>query len=321
LRGEGWGEGVYRQETIQTVYLPVFYFPLIGRSLNGWFYYRALRNFFLKSNVYGLKSKVFPSPSPPTLYGSWLYPDGVAVATLARELKLPYWLMALGSDTFHLRARARRRAVVEACRGAAGVICVADVLADRLAKAGVPGGKLHVVPNGVDGELFRYRSKEEAWGRLEGRQTVDLRPWTLDERQGMQTPSQTAELSQSNVYGLKSKVSSSARLLLFVGNLVPVKGPDVMLEAFAAFKAAAGRTQAAITPSPLRGEGWGEGAVSKSVVRRPSSVVLPPLPAPGPSSSAPVPCVVGLSVRRSALALPIPFISWGAGRTPKWRCG
>ncbi len=177
-----------------TVYLPVFYLPVIGRSINWWFYYRALK-------------RALPEVGRPPhmIYASWLYPDGVAVARLARDLNWPCWLMALGSDTFHLKSSLRRRQILSACETATGVVCVANVLADRLATAGVPRSRLLVAPNGVDDSLFRYRSREEAWEALGTPQTTD--------------------------YRLQADDRSS--LILFVGNLVSIKGPDVMLKAFA----------------------------------------------------------------------------------------
>jgi len=182
-----------------TRYLPVFTLPLIGRSINWWFYCRALRDKALDSGS--------------LYYVPWLYPDGVAVARTIRGRGARLWLMALGSDTFHLQSRRRRHLILEACKQAEGIVCVARVLADRLADAGVPREKLHVVPNGVDTALFRPRRKEDAWRELgwgEENPHLSLRS-KVDGRWSMVTPP----------------------MILFVGNLVPVKGPDVMVRAFA----------------------------------------------------------------------------------------
>jgi glycosyltransferase involved in cell wall biosynthesis len=95
--------------------------------------------------------------------------------------------MALGSDTFHLQSPSRRKRILAACTQAKGIICVAQVLADRLAAAGVPQAKLHVIPNGVS----------------------PLTPSLSPEGRGRRAS------------------------ILYVGNLVPVKGPDILLQAFA----------------------------------------------------------------------------------------
>ena len=203
--------GLKSEVSLDTRYLPVFTLPLIGRSINWWFYLLSLRHFLLESEGHGLKSDV----SSPTFYVPWLYPDGVAVARAIRGSGARLWLMALGSDTFHLQSSPRRRKILEACTQAEGIVCVAQVLADRLAAVGVPREKLHVVPNGVDATLFRYRSKEE---------TLDCRPQTTD-------LGDAPSVLRSNACSLMSDVSPSK--ILFIGNLVPVKGPDVMLRAFA----------------------------------------------------------------------------------------
>ncbi len=135
------------------------------------------------------------------VFAPWLYPDGVAAVRLARHYGKPVWLMALGSDTLHLQSAIRRRAIVRACNAADGVICVWQGLADRLAAAGVEARKLHTVPNGADTGLFHYRPASAA--------ARDLPP---------------------------DVVSPSSPLVLWVGNLVRIKGPDIMLETFARVK-------------------------------------------------------------------------------------
>ena len=232
--GEGWGEGGREGVIRATVYLPVFYLPLLGRSLNWWFYYRALRRWIapggellscqvpklLNESAAGSLHSTTQQPNNSTtdnaasgvILTPWLYPDGVAVARTIRGTGARLWLMALGSDTFHLQYPLRRHKILEACEQAEGIICVAQILADRLAAAGVPREKLHVVPNGVDTSLFRMRNKEELLScpvdkLLRGKPEGSL-------------PSTTQQLNNLTT-------------ILYVGNLVPVKGPDILLRAFA----------------------------------------------------------------------------------------
>lgn len=185
--------------SISTHYLPVFYLPLIGRAVNDRLYAFALRSW---------AASVKPGD---VVYGSWLYPDGAAVAGAIRGRGVRLWLMALGTDTFHLQAPSRRRRVLEACQQAEGIVCVAQVLADRLAAAGVPREKLHVVPNGVDTSLFRREEKNEL---------LSCQVAELFSKETSRNPLTAEQLNNSTT-------------VLFVGNLVPVKGPDVMLRAFA----------------------------------------------------------------------------------------
>jgi len=138
-----------------------------------------------------------------SVLAAWLYPDGAAVARIGQEVGARVWIMVQGSDTFHPKHSVRRREILRACASAAGVICVASHLKRRLVDAGVDAEKVHVVPNGVDTGVFGYR--ERAGARRE-----------LVER------------------GLCAEGGAGGRWILFVGNLVPVKNPQLLLEAFEA---------------------------------------------------------------------------------------
>ncbi|MDA0324011.1 MAG: glycosyltransferase [Verrucomicrobia bacterium] len=177
-------------------YHPVFYLPWVGRSLAPWFYRR------------GLESITSEISTADAVYTAWLFPDGVAMTELAARAGVPSWIMVQGSDTRHLASNTRRRSIQRACDQAAGVVCVAATLADQLIKgAGVAAEKLHVVPNGVDGGRFLYRDRDAARGDLHNRVDPDVH----------------AHLA-------------SDPLLLFVGNLVEVKGLDVLIEACAVMR-------------------------------------------------------------------------------------
>ena len=132
------------------------------------------------------------------VYSTWLYPDGVAATHLATRVGKPAWIMVQGSDTFHLGNRCRRKIILDACRQATGLVCVCRMLADRLTEAGVDASKVHVVSNGVDAMRFHFRSREEVHRAL----------------------------------ALSSPDAATFQYILFVGNLVPVKGPDLLLEAW-----------------------------------------------------------------------------------------
>jgi len=192
-----------------THYLPVFYLPIIGRNLNWWFYYRALRRWYSRSFTAAIHH-------PTVFLASWLYPDAVAVARLAKDMGTPVWLRVHGTDRYHLRNIWRGRLIRNAVEYANGVICNASAVAEDLAKWGLPTEKIHVVPNGVDSSLFRYRNK---WGVLIS--------------QGAESPGKANRSGR----GLNSPTTEQLRnnhIILFVGNLVPIKGPDIMLKAFAA---------------------------------------------------------------------------------------
>lgn len=160
----------------------------------------------IAARLYGRALDVLDACTPDgveAVYGAWLYPDGVLAASLARRRGCPLWLMALGSDVHHhLASAARRRDVIAACAQAEGVVVVSRSLAVALREAGVAHAKLHVVPNGVDATRFFHASPEEA-------------------RAGLPAAHRDAW-------------SAEGATVLFVGNLVPVKGVDVLVQALAA---------------------------------------------------------------------------------------
>ena len=131
---------------------------------------------------------------PFLLDGHFLYPDGVALASIARLLKIPVVLTARGSDVNVFCRYAGPRAMVRwAVQHCAKVITVSDALRQKLVAIGVPDDAIAVMPNGVDEQLFAPVD------RLAARETVRYDGFTI----------------------------------LSVGNLVPLKGHDIVIEAVA----------------------------------------------------------------------------------------
>ncbi len=131
---------------------------------------------------------------PALVYSPWAYPDGWAAVRLGRAAGLPVVLKVLGSDVLLLSRFPRRaRKTVEALRGADGVVAVSQHLADRVVSLGVAPERVRVIYDGVNTERFRPGPVAES------RRLLDL--------------------------------PTDEPVLLFVGNLVPVKGLDVLLQA------------------------------------------------------------------------------------------
>jgi teichuronic acid biosynthesis glycosyltransferase TuaC len=174
-----------------TRYQPVFYLPVIGRRwsarLYGW-WNTALKHEIQKADV---------------VYASWLFPDGVTAARLAESANVKVWIMVLGSDTFHLRDANKREQIQAVDARVAGYVCVCQPVADRLVDVGIAPSRVHVVPNGVDSDAFRYIPANVARDALQV-----LAP------------------------DVSRDVAVRDHFILFVGNLVPVKGPEVCLDAF-----------------------------------------------------------------------------------------
>jgi len=102
-----------------------------------------------------------------------------------------------------------------------------------MVEAGVDRNKVHVVPNGVDAARFHHRPAAEA-------------------RQALGNSGITAE----------------DRVVLFVGNLVPVKGPDLLIEAWAELQAGrSGRRDEPGLRLVVIGDGPMRGRISRQAAR------------------------------------------------------
>lgn len=134
---------------------------------------------------------------PDLIYTPWAYPDGWASVALGHAAGLPVVLKVHGSDVLVLGRRPDRcRPTSEALQQADAVIAVSRDLADHVIELGAdPGRVVHVIYDGIDTDLFRPGPAAEARARL----------------------------------GLERDTP----VVLSVGNLVPVKGQDLLIEACA----------------------------------------------------------------------------------------
>lgn len=143
---------------------------------------------------------------PDLLYAPWAYPDGWAAVRLGSRLGVPTVLKLLGSDLRMLdQFPGRRGGTADALRRAAGVVAVSREIADRAIALGADRRTVRVVYSGVNLEVFRPGD------RAADRAALGLDP--------------------------------AVRHLLSVGNLQPVKGPDVLIEAVGRLPAGVGPWQ------------------------------------------------------------------------------
>lgn len=134
--------------------------------------------------------------APDVVLGAWLHPDGATAIRLGRELGLPVAVLAGGSDLLLLpQAARRRREVVRVLEAADAILTHGTHLRDAALRLGASPQRTHAFLRGVDTERFRPGARDEA------RRALGL--------------------------------AGSSRVLLSVGNLVPVKGHDVLVEALA----------------------------------------------------------------------------------------
>ena len=132
---------------------------------------------------------------PDCVLATWAYPDIVATVRLRSEFQAPIVAKLHGSDiNEHAAAGWCRRVVADALRQCEAVICVSAGLRDGALALGVKPEKVHLISNGVDTNRFTLRDRAQCRRRL----------------------------------GL----SLEGRLIVFIGGVEPVKGPDVLMRAF-----------------------------------------------------------------------------------------
>lgn len=164
---------------------PRFYFPpRVFRPSYGSFYLASVRR---------AVDRALAASRPDVLLASWAHPDGWAAVRIGRRAGLPVVIKVVGTDLALADHPARGRRIAEGLRGAAGVVAVSHDLAGRAVRLGADPARVHVVPEGLDADLFRPGDRAGARARL----------------------------------GLPVE----GRVLLFVGNLLFSKGTKVLLEA------------------------------------------------------------------------------------------
>jgi glycosyltransferase involved in cell wall biosynthesis len=101
---------------------------------------------------------------PEAILAHYLVPTGSIARRAAALARAPYVLVAHGSDVANAEGSVRLRgATLRAVSGAAAVVCVSDALAARLEELTGPlGGRLHVISAGVDTSRFRPGDRDVA---------------------------------------------------------------------------------------------------------------------------------------------------------------
>jgi glycosyltransferase involved in cell wall biosynthesis len=132
---------------------------------------------------------------PDCVVSYWAHPDGQTAVRAAGEAGVPSAVMVGGSDVLLLARKAggRRAKIISVLRAADAVIAVSNHMRDQLVEYGTPAEKVHVVYRGVDGDLFSPGDTAASRARL--------------------------------------GVPAEGKVLVAIGNLVPVKGLDVLLNA------------------------------------------------------------------------------------------
>ena len=93
----------------------------------------------------------------------YFFPDGVALANVAKRLGKPVVITARGTDVNRIPDFPKpRRRIIDAAHMADAVITVADALRDALIDLGAPAAKITTLRNGVDLKRFAPQDRQTA---------------------------------------------------------------------------------------------------------------------------------------------------------------
>jgi glycosyltransferase involved in cell wall biosynthesis len=158
--------------------------------------FRSWHGYFFRESVRTVFQRAVSEFRPNLVFAPWGYPDGWAAVDLGHQAGLPVVIRVRGSDVLLADPRrGRGRPTAEGLQRADAIVAVSRHLAERVIEFGAAPSRVHVIYNGIDPRAFHPGSQAEARTRL----------------------------------GLKEKEP----LIIFIGNLIPLKGPDVLVEACA----------------------------------------------------------------------------------------
>ncbi len=161
--------------------------------------FRKTYGWCFRESVRPAFERALAKDQPELVYAQWAYPDGWAAVQLGQSAGLPVVIKVHGSDVRLLDHHSgRRQGTIEALRQADAVVAVSQELARRVIDLGVDAQRVYQIYNGVDSSLFQ--------------------------------PGEIAKARQ------RLGLSSQRPILLFVGNLISVKGVDLLIESLAKLK-------------------------------------------------------------------------------------
>jgi glycosyltransferase involved in cell wall biosynthesis len=160
---------------------------------------RVLRERYGSFYLYSIRSlfdRLAKQLQPSLVYATWAYPDCYAAVRAAAPFGIPVVSRLHGSDiNDYFQFPDRKRLILDAMHRSAAIVSVSKDLEQTLLGEGIEAEKIHVIYNGVDRNVFPPMEKGEARRQL----------------------------------GL----SDGAEIVLFAGNLKPVKRVDLLIGAVA----------------------------------------------------------------------------------------
>jgi len=141
------------------VWYPTYYYtPLVFRQYYGSFFEKSISDAvtrLCKANRYD------------TVYSAWLYPDAWVAAKVAKKLKLPLYVMVLGTDVNRLQPDSFLTSrMLEVADYATRIVCVSVPLLQKLNGLGCDADKLVYLQNGIDHTIFYPRDKSSVRSEL-----------------------------------------------------------------------------------------------------------------------------------------------------------
>jgi glycosyltransferase involved in cell wall biosynthesis len=181
------------------VYRPRFpRLPVIGTRINPALIARA---------VLPLARRLHAEQPFDLIDSQFFFPDGPAAARIAAALGLPLTIKARGSDIHYWgKLPHARRAMLAAAEQAAGLLSVSAALAGDMAALGMAREKIAVHYTGLDHSVFVPRDRTAA--------RREMADWDED-------------------LGEITAVPHDGKLVVSVGNLIPLKGQALVIEALA----------------------------------------------------------------------------------------
>ncbi len=157
MRGQSIGTGPETTGGVAVQYPTYYYLPRVRTDLFGPCF---------ESSVRKPVERMIASFRPDVLLTSWAHPDGWATLRFGRRAGLPVVLKVLGSDVLVLAKGRRHRPIVDAVCGVDAVIAVSEDLARQVVSLGATPSRVHVVPEGLDTEIFSPGDQSVARTRL-----------------------------------------------------------------------------------------------------------------------------------------------------------
>ena len=155
---------------------------------------RALYGRLYYRGIKGVVDRLIREQKPDIIFATWAYPDGYAASLIAKVKNIPLVIKVHGTDINVLGSTPLlRQKMIKAFQRAKGIVAVSRSLKETISSWGINDRKVKLIENGVNKSLFYPRNKNES------RQQLGL--------------------------------NANLKHIVYIGNLVEVKGIFYLIEA------------------------------------------------------------------------------------------